>query len=169
MSVLTRPVQSARREINIPDTYLKGQFFESYIREYLFPKDKYTLLEKTHSYLENKGDFVFSSKNPDFKFKSESGKTFFLEAKYRSYFFDGAIEWCKFYQLSHYREVDRIAPVYVVIGIDGQPDDPDRLFLLPLKVIKGDKLFRSTLQLYEIPAKKCVSENQLDQMVISSC
>jgi len=58
-------------------------------------------------------------------------------------------------------EVDRIAPVYVVIGIGGQPSDPERLYLLPLRVIKSDKLFRSTLQLYEIPAKKCVSENQL--------
>ena len=161
MSVLIRPAQTSRKENHIPDAFLKGVDFESYVRDYLFSKDKYTLIERTPDHPGEKDAFVFSSKEPDFKLQSESGKTFLLEANYRDYFFDGAIEWCKFYQLSHYREVDRIAPVYVVIGIGGQPSDPERLYLLPLRVIKSDKLFRSTLQLYEIPAKKCVSENQL--------
>ena len=159
MSILTRNYQPTRKEHQIPDEFLKGVDFESYVRDYLFPKDKYTLIERTCS--PGKDSFVFSSKEPDFKLQSESGKIFFLEAKYRDYFFDGAIEWCKFYQFSHYGDVDRIAPVYVIIGIGGQPDDPERLFLLPLKVIKGDKLYRSTLQPYEVSVKKCVSENQL--------
>jgi len=85
---LTRPAQTSRKENHIPDAFLKGVDFESYVRDYLFSKDKYTLIERTPDH-RGKDAFVFSSKEPDFKLQSESGKTFLLEAKYRDYFFDG--------------------------------------------------------------------------------
>lgn len=161
MSLLTRTVKAVWEELNTPDTFRKGEEFESYVRSYLFPKDKYILLQKTHNYIENKDDFVDSTKEPDFKFKSVSGRTFFLEAKYRSNYFNGAIEWCKPYQLRRYREIDKHTPILVVIGIGLQPNNPAKLFLMPLKDIKYTRLFPSFLRPYEVPTKKDICENQL--------
>ena len=161
MSLLTRAVKAAWNEINTPDTFRKGEDFESYVRNHLFPKDKYILLQRTHNYIENKDDFVDNTKEPDFKFKSVSGITFFLEAKYRSNYFNGAIEWCKPYQLKRYREIDQHTPVYVVIGIESQPNNPAQLFFIPMKDIKYTKLFRSFLKPYEVSTKKYICEKQL--------
>jgi len=161
MSLIGRAVKAAWNEISTPDTFRKGEEFETYVRNHLFPKDKYTLLQKTHNYVGNKDDFVDNTKEPDFKFKSVSGITFFLEAKYRSNYFNGAIEWCKPYQLRRYREIDKYTQVYVVIGIGSEPNNPTQLFFIPLKDIKYTKLFRSFLQSYEVSTKKYIYENQL--------
>jgi len=161
MSLLTRAVQAVLKEINTPETFRKGEEFEAYVRHYLFPKEKYTLLQKTHDYAENKDDFVDSTKEPDYKFNTSSGKTFFLEVKYRANYFKGAIEWCKYYQLKRYQKIDQNTPVYVVIGTGSQPDNPSQLFLIPLKEIKYVKLFKSFLRSYEVPTNRCISESQL--------
>ena len=161
MSLLARTVQFIWNDIKTPNTFRKGEYFQSYVRDHLFPKDKYTLLRRTHNYIENKDDFVDSTKEPDFKFKSASGMMFFVEAKYRSNYFKGAIEWCKSYQLRRYREIDQHTPIYVVIGIGAPPNNPTELFLLPLKDVKYTKLFQSSLRPYKVPTKKCICENQL--------
>jgi len=161
MSVLTRVVKAAWNEINVPDTFRKGEEFESYVRKHLFSKDKYDLLQRTHNYIENNNDFIDNTKEPDFKFKSASGITFFLEAKYRSYYFKGAIEWCKPYQLRRYQGINQHTPIYVVIGVGLQPDNPAQLFFIPLGDIKYTKLFQSFLRPYEVSTKKCICENQL--------
>ena len=46
MSLLVRAVKAAWNEINTPDTFRKGEEFESYVRHHLFPKEKYTLQQK---------------------------------------------------------------------------------------------------------------------------
>ena len=161
MSLLARTVQFVWNDINTPNTFRKGEDFESYVRDHLFPKDKYTLLRRTHNYIENKDDFVDSTKEPDFKFKSVSGIMFFVEAKYRSNYFKGAIEWCKPYQLRRYQGIDKHTPMYVVIGVGLQPNNPAQLFFMPLENIKYTRLFPSFLKPYEVSTKKYICENQL--------
>ncbi|MFH1651948.1 MAG: hypothetical protein ABID87_07615 [Chloroflexota bacterium] len=148
----------AGKEISTPETYRKGEDFESYVRQHLFPKDKYILLDKTHNYASNRDDFVESTKNPDFKFKSPNGITFFIEAKFRSGYFNDKIEWGKPYQLWRYRKINRQTPVYVVIGVGANPSNPDQLYLIPVKNIPYTGLFPSFLRQYELPPRKCVPE-----------
>ncbi|MFC1909448.1 hypothetical protein ACFLXD_06350 [Chloroflexota bacterium] len=161
MSLLTKSVEAVWNVINTPDTFRKGEEFESYVRKYLFPKDKYNTLQRTHNYVGNKDDFVDNTKEPDFKFKSASGVTFFLEAKYRSKPFKGAIEWCKPYQLRRYHGINQHTLIYVVIGVGQKPNNPAQLFFIPLKDIKYTKLFPSFLQPYKVSTRKCILENQL--------
>ncbi len=161
MNLLIKVVKAAWNEISVPETFRKGEDFESYVRQHLFPQDKYTLLQRTHNYVGNKHDFVDNTKEPDFKFKSLNGYIFFLEAKYRSVYFNGTIEWCKPYQLKRYQEINRHIPVYIAIGIGQEPDNPAQIFLIPLKDIKYTKLFKTFLRSYEVPATKHICENQL--------
>jgi hypothetical protein len=152
MSLISRVVKAAWDEVVKPESFVKGDEFEDYVRRFLFPADEYTLLQRTHDYQVNKKDFVESSKEPDFKFRSiKTGREFYIEAKYRSDYFDGGVEWCKPFQLRRYQDIDRDTPVYIVIGIGQAPGDPEKIFLLPLKEIKNPGLFRSFLKCFEIP------------------
>ena len=162
MNTLSFPTIVGETQYHIPETFRKGELFESYVRNYLFPKGKYHLIDKTHSYLENKGDFIEKTNEPDFTFKTPSGKVFYVETKYRSRYFDGAIRWCKFYQLLRYRDIDQHTPIYIVIGTGPQPNDPTQLFFIPLKDIKYVKLFPSFLRQYTVPIKKCICEDKLN-------
>ena len=161
MSVLVRAVKAAWNEINTPETFRKGEVFQSYVRQHLFCKDEYIKLQKTPGYVENKGDFAENTKEPDFKFMSANGKTFFVEAKYRSRYFKGSIELCKPYQMRRFREIAKRTPIYVVIGVGGHSTNPAEVFFLPFKKIQYSCLFPSFLRPYQVPANRPISENQL--------
>ncbi len=169
MGVLTRAIRAAWDEANKPETFVKGDEFEGFIRKHLFPHDDYDLLERTHDYTFNKKDFVESSKEPDFKFRSrKNGKVFFVEAKYRSVFSKGAIEWCKPYQLTRYEAINRETPVYIVIGVGNLPSSPEHVFLVPVKHIKYVRLFRSFLREYEVSRGRCVSADRLLGLLLNN-
>lgn len=44
MEVMERVGKAALVEATKPETFVKGEIFEAYVREHLFPKDKYRLL-----------------------------------------------------------------------------------------------------------------------------
>jgi len=150
ISKVVRVTKVALDEINKPESFVKGDEFEDYIRAYLFVKDRYDLIQKTHDYVTNKDDFVENTKEPDYKFKSRTGKEFFVEAKYRSDYYENAIEWCKPFQLKRYKEIDKKTPVFVTIGVGNYSSSPGQIFFIPLKDIKYTKLFRSFLKKYEV-------------------
>jgi hypothetical protein len=162
MNVAERIVKKVWNEITTPKTYRMGEEFQDYVRNKLFPKDKYTILHRTHDFVTNKDDFVESTSEPDFKFKSiSSGRMFFVEAKYRSDYYHGVIEWRKQYQLNRYQEINQRTPVFVVLGVGGKPDAPNQVFLMPVRDIKYSKLFRSFLKSFEILRDVCIEENRL--------
>ena len=159
MSLLTRSLKAVWEEISTPESFVKGQEFEDYVRKYLFPKGKYSLLHRTHDYKSNKNDYIDETKEPDFLFRViSSGKEFHVEAKYRSRYYDGAVEWCKPYQLRRYKEIHAKTPLYVVIGIGGQPCSPDQIFFIPVENIKYPKLFHTYLKTYEVRLDRPIDE-----------
>jgi hypothetical protein len=148
--------------INKPDSFVKGDEFEAYIRAHLFVKDRYDLLQRTHDYTTNKDDYVENTKEPDFKFRSiKTGKEFFVEAKYRSEYHENAVEWCKPFQFKRYKEIDKKTPVYVTIGIGKESNSPGQIFFIPLKDIKYTKLFRSFLKDYEVSVNSPIDHRLL--------
>ena len=166
MNVLSIAIKAAWEEIATPESYRKGDEFAAYVRAHLFPKDKYVLVQKTHDYVSKKNDYIESTKEPDFKFRSvESGREFFVEAKYRSNFYDGGVDWCKPYQLKRYRGIDRKTRVYVVIGIGRTPDAPAQVFLIPMQQIKHSMLFPPFLKPYEVEVGRCIDESQLRHLL----
>jgi hypothetical protein len=161
MGILTRALKAAWSEVNKPETYVKGDEFEHYVRKCLFTKEEYDLVHQTHDYATNKNDFVENSKEPDFKFRSRrSNREFFVEVKYRSAFYQGAIEWCKPYQLKRYKVIDKATPVFVAIGLGGLPESPAHVYVVPMKYARYTRFFASFLKEYEVPIGRCVNADR---------
>lgn len=157
MGKLARAVRAFLEELQKPETYVKGDEFEHCVRKHLFTREEYDLVAQTHDYKANENDFVESSKDPDFKFRSRrSGREFFVEVKYRSGFRRGAVEWCKPYQLERYKEIATAVPVLVAIGVGGRPESPEHVYIVPVEEIRYRTLLTSFLRHYEVPVNQCV-------------
>jgi len=158
------PLSPYESDEETPEGFIKGEAFEKYIRNHLFIKDKFKILHRSHDYATNKNDYIDDSKLPDFKFREKrTGKEFWVEAKYRSTYYEDKVEWCKPFQLKRYKEIDEELPVYITLGLGGEPDSPDQVFLIPLKDIPSSytKLFRSFLRPYAVPKDKPIDYKRL--------
>lgn len=166
MGIFKRVVEAVYNEISKPDTFAKGEEFEKYVRKYIFPLDLYNLKHKTHGYNDNNKDYDEESRDPDYILVSrKSNKAFHLEVKFRSYFYDNAVKWCKSYQFKRYCEYDKERPVFIILGVGGTPENPDNLYLFPLRKIRYTKLFRSVLEKYRIPLDKPYPESKLWKLI----
>jgi len=162
MGVLTRALKAAWAEMNKPATHVAGDEFQQYVRKHLFPKEGYDLVHQTHDYEANKNDFVETSNEPDFRFRSRrSGREFLVEAKYRSRLYQGVVEWCKPYQLNRYKAIDKAISVFVAIGLGGHPKSPEHVYIVPVRHIRYRRLFPSFLRHYEVPADQCVNTDRI--------
>ena len=149
-----------------PESFDKGQEFEEYIHKYLFPKSKFDLVHHSHDFSANRDSYVETSLYPDFKFRAkETGKEFWVEAKFRTSAFNNEVEWCKDYQLKRYVEINKEAPVFAVLGVGGAAANPERIYIVPVKQAKYTKLFVSLLRKYEFNPRQPVNPHQLWRML----
>lgn len=155
------PVQKERTTTNNEDKFeenkAKGDAFESLIVK-MFDTQYFTLHEwRGDKYVE--GNYPVSNHFPDleviFNHKGEKDQ-FAIECKWRKDYFKGGIEWAQGYQVSNYQNYAEGTglPVYVVIGVGGQADNPKEMFLIPLQEIKYQTLYKSSLEPYRRPADK---------------
>lgn len=144
-----------------PRSFKTGEHFENYARKRLFPERYYELLQRTYGYNKIAQQFVHSS-NPDFKLRDRRTlKTFYVEVKYRKYFYQGKTVWCTEQQLKRYRECNNEAPVFVLLGVGGSALKPKFVFLIPLRVANFTELFLSETEKYMIHPLKPVSSKTL--------
>ncbi len=168
MNVIARVWHAARNEAVKPKTYVKGEAFQDFIRRVVFPASHYDLVGKTHDYSVNRQDFVESSTDPDYRFRDrESRREFYVEAKYRSRFYHGGVDWCQQYQLQRYLEIDLTTPVLIAIGIGGSASNPEYVFLFPVSGVRYTHLFPSFLRPYEIP-RACIAPDHLHPLLEES-
>ena len=162
MGAIERALKAAWHELKKPASYVKGDEFERFIRNALFPHAHYDLLQKNYDYLTSRDFYIESSKEPDFRLRAiKSGTEFFVEGKYRSHFYQGRLECCKPYQLRRYQVINKGTPIFIVIGVGGHSLAPEQVFLIPLKHIKYTVLFQSFLRKYAISADQSVAESDL--------
>ncbi len=153
----TKAIISAANELSKPETYIKGEEFEEYVRKYIFPNDRYELIHKTHSYIDNKKEYIGSSVYPDFLFRCrKTGRKFYVEAKFRSGFYGDKVVWAKPYQLKRYQEINEKTPVFVCLGLGGKPKDPYYVFIIPISKLPYTGLYESFLEKFEFYTKKPV-------------
>src|ERR1051325_3799860 len=126
--------QIAAKQNRRLDNYSKGLMFEQYIVD-LFNKHFFylkqwrkskkftsTILSLDHSFPDLEMELVFTGKR---KYR------FAVECKWRSEFNDGKITWANDSQIHIYRKFQdqtRI-PVFVAIGVGGEPSNPEMLFV----------------------------------------
>lgn len=152
---LRNAITAFKNEINKPVPFLKGEDFENYLRLHVFTNESFELVMRTHDYNANKDDYIESSLYPDFMFREKTtGTQFFVEAKYRENLYRNKLEWCKPYQFNRYKEVNRSTPTLIAIGFGGRPNNPDSLYLIPLKEIEYNALYLNSIKNYEVKVNK---------------
>lgn len=129
----------------------KGDDFEKYVVE-RFNKPCFRLTEWRSDKIHN-GVYAASSRLPDLEYHFKTSYTdcyFAVECKWRSSFFEGRIEWSKEYQLENYRRFsqEKQMEVFVLIGIGGQPNQPQAFYIVPLRDINSIHLYQDELQPY---------------------
>ncbi|MCC7401813.1 MAG: hypothetical protein IT214_10035 [Chitinophagaceae bacterium] len=144
-----------------PESFKTGERFENYVRKRLFTERYFELLQRTYGYNVRTGNYVDSS-NPDFKLRDRKTlKTFYVEIKFRKYFYQGKTAWCTENQLNHYRRCNHEAPVFVLLGVGGLPHRPKLVFLIPLRVANFTELYISEIKKYMIHPRKPVLSRTL--------
>lgn len=156
-------VVTALTEEETPESFKKGQKFEQYAREVIFPKSHYTLLKKTHDYTQNRQDFVEETMEPDYKFRClETGREFYVEAKFRSGHYNGKVKVCKNTdQLLRYKEYGREALVFLLLGMGEEPVDPEYTYLFPIEAINDFLLSQHFVEEYSIPNNRALAPAKL--------
>lgn len=157
---LKRVLEKSMEEINKPESYVKGEAFESYVRDILFPKEMYDLIHKTHDFNGNKNDYVETSLLPDLKLRDKkTGKEFYVECKFRNGFLnkEDKIVWCNDKQLERYQRVHKNdAPVFIALGFGDKGSKPTDVCLFSLNQGKWTGLFPSFLDKYALTNEKAI-------------
>jgi len=128
----------ASGKVNQPDYFEKGRLFEEYIKG-LFNERKFRLLKWRKAEKFSDGVFSLDSSNPDLElvFTGTRHYRFAVECKWRKEFINGRITWANDYQICSYEsfEDQKRIPVFIAIGIGGEPSAPEKLFVTPLRNI----------------------------------
>jgi hypothetical protein len=132
----------------------KGDAFEKFVVTN-FDRKYFTLQEwRSDKYVD--GIYAVSNHFPDleviFDYKAKNVKeAFAIECKWRKNYFKNGIEWAQNYQIKNYKEyADKLnIPVFVVIGVGGEPNKPHELFIVPLPKMKSNNIEKSDLMNYK--------------------
>lgn len=132
----------------------KGQEFEKWVIA-KFPKQYYKLLDwKGDKMLD--GRYPESSRYPDLEFELQlsEGKLsekFSVECKWRSSFYHGAVNWASQEKIAIYNHfaADRQQEVFLVLGVGGEPSEPERVYAIPLKSAQQSWLKEADIEQYK--------------------
>ena len=143
-------------------SYKKGERFESYAEKF-FPASFYDLLHRTSDYKTNCKRFVESSLKPDFLFRDKlNRRCFYVECKFRSSMTEGKVECCNsMQQLARYHYYSRRTPVFLFVGLGGNPLHPHYVFLIPLQHLKTTSLEPFTINQFRILSKAPMHSSSL--------
>lgn len=135
-------INEAKQIGNDFETFIAGNFDRKY----------YSILDWTGDKYAN-GQYVESNKNPDLimQLKLKDKKyPFAVECKYRQNYFNGEVEISYPAQLDRYKkfEQEKNMPVFMAIGIGGNPKSPESLFIVPISELNQTTLSRKELSPY---------------------
>jgi hypothetical protein len=149
-------------EINQPDICIKSAVFEGFIRKRLFPFNKYELMSDGHDLANELNEYPEIVSKSYYQFKSrESGREFYIVARYLAGISRASIEWCRDTEFTEYQEMDNNLPVYIMIGFGPHPAAPQQAILFPLKKIRFNKVLHYNLDKYKISTTRSVEEKDL--------
>jgi hypothetical protein len=152
-------------QINQSDICVKSPVFGYFIRRRLFPVNKYDLLPITPGAPAPASDSAQAKRETCFKYKSrESGKEFFVAARYLLGAYSASVEWCQDVEFEKYQEMDSNAPVYILIGAGPQPAAPQQVFMFPFKDIRFNKVLHKYIEKYKISVTRSIEEKDLTHL-----
>jgi len=141
-------LEQKRREYERKQMFYRiGNDFENYIIK-MFDPSRFELIHRTPTNEDTDDRFVYSMIYPDLRFREIStGREFWVEVKYRSHTEDkGFITWCNNNQLRIYKKTrDKSGdPVFIMIGVGGSTQNPNRVYCLNLDRIQYTTLYYGT-------------------------
>lgn len=143
--------QPSSGDTNSPEA--KGKRFEEYVVRKFQSEKFYTLKEwRGDKYVD--GIYPESNKYPDLELEfamKDIKRRFAIECKYRTTKNDnGDVEFAYPDQLQRYKtfEAENRIPVYILLGLEGKPEHPAHLFLIPVAAIQDVVLSEEALNEY---------------------
>jgi len=137
---LEDPVESTR----------KGKEFEDYVIDIFAKRREYfNLLNRSHDKMTSKGNVAADATDPDLKYSyGKIDYKFAVECKYKDTFFGRTIEVAKNYQLTNYKnyEQQKNQPTFIILGVGGEPNCPNDIFIIPVKHLTETKLSQEKLE-----------------------
>jgi hypothetical protein len=131
---------SFNRQKWVDDPFEKGLRFESYIIE-LFNEKHFKLVNWRRSQKTNNPLALTDAFYPDLEliFAGARRYKFAVECKWRQNFVEGKINWASDRQICSYEDFEYTyhIPVFVAIGVGGEPSNPQKLFVTPLRNISN--------------------------------
>jgi len=145
----------------------KGKRFEEFVVRKFQSEQFYTLKEwRGDKYVD--GIYPESNKYPDLELEftmKDIKRRFAIECKYRSRMNDNnEVEFAYEDQLKRYKqfEAEFGIPVYILLGLEGKPEAPEHLFLIPVATINNPILSEDQLQEYHKESNSNFYFNLLD-------
>jgi len=124
------------------ESFKKGEQFEKYVEEVIFPDAHYEVIYKTSDSEQNRRRFVKKSLEPDFQFKCRvTGKEFCVEAKWRAKPYKDVYQVLSEKQFQSFPKLHSSKrPIFIAFGYGGQASKPDYVSLIPLGQVRSSKL-----------------------------
>ncbi|WP_115375385.1 hypothetical protein [Adhaeribacter pallidiroseus] len=147
-----RPPKGRHTRTFTNDFKKKGFDFEKYVVK-KFNKKNYKLKDwDGKHYLPE--DYVETSKQPDLIYEFQQGEVqagFAVECKWRSKFCHSELEIASYQQIKDYKAFEKKSgfPVFITLGIGGEPMAPKHLYVIPLNKIFSNKLDSTFLMEFE--------------------
>lgn len=149
-SDIDEPAAIPLEPITGPSPYwVMGREFENYVIQRFKEKKKwFKVLDQRHDQLDPDGCPYPSNGNPDLEVEAiwwvNRKEKFAVECKFRSNWYNDSIEWCQAHNLENYRNfaADRNMPVFVVLGVGGEPSAPKEMFCFKITAGTSTKVTR---------------------------
>lgn len=142
----TPPAEVSTPELSAEE---KGVAFEQWVAD-RFPKERFRIKHWRSDKMSPTGQYAESNKDPDLEVDLLLGRNshpFAVECKWRARMNDGAVQFAEAYQIVNYRKfAERTKrPVFIVLGVGGEPSAPEFLFVVPLAQASTGKLSSTEL------------------------
>ena len=140
----------------VTDYKEKGDAFEKWVVERF--NSKYFKIKEWRSDKYHDGLYAASNMMPDLVFELKSNgvfTAFAIECKWRSSYFHNTVELAKEYQLRNYKEyaLKNQIPVFIVLGVGGQPADPALIYIVPLEEVDTNVFSKEALSRFHRKSK----------------
>jgi len=139
------------------DLKKKGFDFEKYVVK-KFNNKNYKLQDWAgNKYV--KENYVETTQQPDLIYEFQRGEVragFAMECKWRSKLCHNEIEIASYQQIKNYKAFEKKSgfPVFITLGVGGEPMAPKQLYIIPLIKIFSNKLDQSFLMEFEqVPSR----------------
>lgn len=133
------------------ENYNKGVEFERYVIK-LFNRKYFSIVEWTRDSSGKHNIRVESDSNPDLTVRYlPTNEKFSVECKFRTNLYEGKLRWTYGQKIEEYRQYasEYNIPTFIVIGLGGDPNYPERMFCIPLEDAKYPELYQSIYERYE--------------------